>query len=72
MTTLFQSIVSQPMLSSQFDIVRIFQRIAMMMGVKDVNEFKLQGKQMPQVQGTAVPDETVLNEAQKGNLVPLA
>jgi len=71
MTTLFQSIVSQPMLSQQFDIVRIFQRIAMMMGVKDVNEFKLQGKQMPQVQGSAVPDETVLAEAQKGNLVPL-
>lgn len=71
MTQMFQSIVTQPLLSQQFDIVRIFQRIAMMMGVKDVNEFKLQNRQMPPVQGTAMPDQTVLDEAQKGNLIPL-
>lgn len=71
MVQLFQSIASQPLLSAQFDLVRIFQRIAMMMGVKDVNEFKLQGRQMPPVQATSIPDQTVESEAQKGNLVPL-
>ncbi|MFA6972679.1 MAG: hypothetical protein WC208_14950 [Gallionella sp.] len=72
MVQLFQSISSQPILQQQFDIVRIFQRIAMMMGIKDVNEFKNRGGQMPQMNATALPDQTVLDEAQKGNLVPLA
>lgn len=71
MTQLFQSIVSQPLLSTQFDVVRIFQRIAMMMGIKDVNEFKMQNQGMPPVQGNVMPDQTVLAEAQKGNLVPV-
>lgn len=73
MTTLFQSIVSQPMLSQQFDIVRIFQRICMMMGVKDVNEFKLRQQQgtLPNAAATTMPDQVVESEAQKGNLVPI-
>ena len=71
MVQLFQSISSQPVLSSQFDLVRIFQRIAMMMGIKDVNEFRAQNKPMPQVNATQVPDQNVLAEAQKGNLVPI-
>lgn len=71
MTQLFQSIASQPVLSTQFDVVRIFQRIAMMMGIKDVNEFKARGAQMPQVQGNVVSDQTALAEAQKGNLIPV-
>lgn len=71
MVQLFQSIASQPLLSSQFDVVRIFQRIAMMMGIKDVNEFKMRQQQLPQAQATMVPDQNVLAEAQKGNLVPV-
>lgn len=73
MTTLFQSVVSQPLLSTQFDIVRIFQRICMMMGVKDVNEFKLRQQQgsLPNAAATTLPDEAVMQEAQKGNLVPI-
>ncbi len=71
MVQLFQSIASQPLLSSQFDTVRIFQRIAMMMGIKDVNEFKMRQQQLPQAQANIVPDQNVLAEAQKGNLVPI-
>jgi len=73
MTQLFQSVASQPLLSTQFDLVRIFQRICMMMGVKDVNEFKVRQQQgtLPNAQATTVPDQTALAEAQKGNLVPI-
>jgi hypothetical protein len=71
MTQLFQSIAAQPMLAQQFDVVRIFQRIAMMMGIKDVNEFKMQQKQLPPTQAVSMPDQTVLDEAQKGNMVPM-
>lgn len=70
MVQLFQSIASQPVLAGQFDIVRIFQRIAMMMGIKDVNEFKT--RNLPQAGMVAAPDQTVLDEAQKGNLVPIS
>jgi hypothetical protein len=68
MVQMFQTIASQPMLASMFDVPRIFQRIARMAGVKDINDFK---KNMPQVQAAVVPDATVQNEAQKGNLVPI-
>ena len=73
MVQLFQSIASQPVLTTQFDVVRIFQRIAMMMGIKDVNEFRMQQPQgqLPPVQANVMPDQTVLDEAQKGNLVPV-
>lgn len=73
MTQLFQSIVSQPLLSTQFDTVRIFQRICMMMGVKDVNEFKIRQQQgnLPNAAAVTRPDQAVLDQAQKGNLVPI-
>lgn len=73
MTTLFQSIVSQPLLSTQFDVVRLFQRICMMMGIKDVNEFKVrqQNGTLPNANATTMPDQVVAAEAQKGNLVPI-
>ena len=73
MTQLFQTVASQPLLAAQFDTVRIFQRIARMAGVKDINDFKKQlpQGQLPGVQATALPNATVQAEAQKGNLVPV-
>jgi hypothetical protein len=69
MVQLFQSITSNPILSGQFDTVRIFQRIARMSGVKDLSDFK--AKQLPQAQATTMPDATVQAEASKGNLIPV-
>lgn len=66
---LYQTIATNPLLSSQFDMVRIFQRIARMSGVKDLNDFKAQ-KQLPPVQANVLPDAAVAAEAQKGNLIP--
>ncbi len=71
MVQLFQSIVGNPLLSSQFDVVRIFQRIARMSGVKDLNDFRAKKQPLPPVQGNVVPDQVVENEANKGNLVPV-
>jgi len=68
---LFQTISSNPLLSNQFDMVRIFQRIARMSGVKDLSDFKAQQKQLPSVTGNVVPDATVQAEADKGNLIPI-
>uniref|UniRef100_A0A6M3JEE3 Portal protein n=1 Tax=viral metagenome TaxID=1070528 RepID=A0A6M3JEE3_9ZZZZ len=67
---LFQTIATNPLLASQFDTVRIFQRIARMSGVKDLGDFKAQ-KQLPPVQATTLPDGTVASEASKGNLIPV-
>jgi hypothetical protein len=66
---LFQSITTNPMLANQFDVVRIFQKIARMSGVKDISDFR--NKQLPAVSSAVVPDQVVQNEAQKGNLVPI-
>lgn len=72
MVQLFQTIASNPLLSNQFDTVRIFQRIARMSGIKDLNDFRAKNQeQLPPVQATTLPDETVQNEAHKGNLIPV-
>ncbi len=71
MVQMFTTIASQPLLMQSFDLVRIFQRIAQSAGWKDVNEFKAQTGQVPQIQPTVLPDHTVAAEAQKGNLVPM-
>ena len=68
---MFQTISGSPVLSSQFDMVRIFQRIARMSGIKDINDFKNKQQQLPPAQATMMPDGVVANEAQKGNIIPV-
>ena len=67
---MFQAISSNPILSNQFDVVRIFQRIARMSGIKDINDFKAKG-QIQGAQATTLPDNVVQNEVQKGNMIPV-
>ena len=65
---LFQTIAGTPELYSQFDITRIFMYIATQLGAKNVEDFKRKA------QNTTVetrPDEEVVREAEKGNLIPL-
>jgi hypothetical protein len=69
MVQLFQAITSNPLLAGQFDTVRIFQRIARMSGIKDLNDFK--AKKLPPATANVLPDQAVQAEAQKGNLVPV-
>jgi hypothetical protein len=66
--SLYQILAQNPMLGQQFDMVRIFKHIAVLMGASDVNNFVAQGGN---IQQSMVPDQTVLDEAQKGNLVPI-
>jgi|ADurb_Ile_03_Slu_FD_contig_121_94962_length_10970_multi_4_in_0_out_0_8 hypothetical protein len=68
-SNLFQTIAQQPLLLQRFDIVKIFKMIAKGMGAKNVDEFEL--KQMPAMQAQVMPDENVMREAEKGNLIPL-
>jgi hypothetical protein len=65
---LYQIMNQNPMLAQQFDMVRIFKHIATLMGASDVNEFVQQGGNINQ---TMMPDQNVLDEANKGNLVPI-
>jgi hypothetical protein len=65
---LFKIIGTQPELMAQFDVTRIFMYIAQQLGAKNVEDFR---RNMNNVQGKVLPDETVANEAQKGNLVPV-
>jgi len=62
--SLFKVIAQSPELLQSFDITRIFIYIAQQLGAKNVEDFTR--KVTPQV----MPDETVLREAEKGNLVP--
>lgn len=66
--SLYQILAQNPALGQQFDMVRIFKHIAVLMGASDVNDFVQQGGN---VAPTTMPDQTVLAEAQKGNMVPI-
>jgi hypothetical protein len=66
-TQMFQILATNPMISQQFDMVRVFKHIARGLGAKDVNEFIARRP----VRTAVVPNATVSREAQAGNLVPV-
>lgn len=68
---LFQTIAQQPLLLQRFDVVKIFKMIAKGMGAKNVDEFELKAQpQVPQITSNVQPDEQVMREVEKGNLIP--
>jgi hypothetical protein len=66
---LFNILAGSEELMQQFDMTRIFMHIARSLGAKNVEDFK---RNVNQVQPTVAPDQQVLQQAQAGNLVPMA
>jgi hypothetical protein len=64
---LFKTIGTNPELSQQFDVTRIFMYIAQQLGAKNVEDFR---RNLNRVQAVSMPDEQVMSEVQKGNMVP--
>lgn len=64
---LFQTVAQQPELMQQFDITRLFTRIATMLGDKNAFDFIRKGGNVAAV---TAPDEDVLRQAEAGNLIP--
>lgn len=64
---MFQIIAGQPELYQQFDITRIFMYIAGQLGAKNVEDFK---RNVNRIQPTQMPDEQVMRQVEKGNLIP--
>lgn len=58
---LFQTMAKNPWLAGNFDMVRVFKHIARLLGAKNLNDFELKTK--------VLPNETVEAEAGKGNIV---
>jgi len=51
----------------QFDVTRIFTYIAQQLGAKNVEDFK---RNIGRIQTQTMPDEQVMDQVQRGNLVP--
>lgn len=64
---MFQIIASNPELHQGFDVFRLFSYIAHQLGAKNIEDFK---RVAGETQVSQVPDEEVINEVDKGNLVP--
>ncbi len=65
---MFKTISSSPELLQEFDIVRIFKHIARNMGAKNVSDFvRKKG-----ISASLLPDNTVENQASRGNIVPIS
>jgi len=66
--TMLQTVSASEELSSKIDVYRIFLRVARMMGVRDIHQFK---RVVNQTQLQTMPDEQVADQVQRGNLRPL-
>ena len=64
---MFKVIGTTPELMQQFDVSRIFMYIAQQLGAKNVEDFR---RNLNRVQGQVMPDEQVMDQVQRGNLVP--
>ena len=62
--SLFKVISQSPELLQQFDVARVFIYIAQQLGAKNVEDF------VRKTPTQVMPDEKVMNEVEKGNLVP--
>lgn len=65
---LFDIISKSEPLTREFDTFRLFSYIATELGAKNIEDFK---RNTNNIQATTMPDEDVVREAEKGNLVPL-
>lgn len=65
---LFDIISKSEPLTREFDTFRLFSYIATELGAKNIEDFK---RNANNIQATTMPDEDVVREAEKGNLVPL-
>lgn len=63
---LFKTIGTNPELSKQFDVVRIFTYIAQQLGAKNVEDFR---RNINRIQTTTMPDDQVADQVKAGNLV---
>jgi hypothetical protein len=65
----YKIVVGDEQLRQEFDTVRMFEYIATQMGAKNVHQFRrLTGAVQPQIQD----NEEVLQQADRGNIVPLS
>jgi len=60
---MYDILAKNPEVGKQFDMVRVFEHIAMEMGAKNVQNFRIKPK--------IVPDEVAMREREKGNIVPM-
>lgn len=64
---LFEVITKNETLSQEFDVFRIFEQMALNAGAKNIDDFR---KVESNMQFNSAPDEEVMREAERGNLVP--
>lgn len=63
---LYEMVIGDAQLRQQVDILRLYEHIAVNLGMKNVSDFRVQPVQV----GTA-PDEQIQQQVQAGNMVPL-
>lgn len=66
---MFEIIMQQPELLQGFDVMRLFKHIMRLSGVQDVGQFQ---KVMNGTTTTVAPNDQVLDQARRGNIVPAA
>lgn len=65
---LYRIIATDPALRQQYDTFRIFEYIATELGAKNIEDFRKKDQQP--VQPTVMQDDQVIDEVEKGNLIP--
>jgi hypothetical protein len=66
---LYEMVIGDPQLRQQVDILRLYEHIAVNLGMKNAQDFRVQ-PQAPVNVGTA-PDELIAEQLKQGNFIPL-
>lgn len=68
----FQLAATNPMLSMNFDVVRLFSNLARMAGFKNIDDYRLNtGGMMPNAQPVVAGMEQIQGQVDAGNLMPV-
>ena len=65
----FKAAASNPIINQQIDIFWIFKNLVESMGIKNIDDARLQ--QMPMPNFSVLPDQQIANQVQAGNMLPM-
>ena len=66
----YEMVIGDPQLRQQVDILRLYEYIAINLGMKNAQDFRAQPS-APAVQVGTAPDEAIASQVQAGNMIPM-
>ena len=67
----FEASVKNPLITQRIDIFWIFKQLCESMGIKNIDDARIDQMAAANMNFQVTPDEQIMNQAQAGNIVPM-